>query len=116
MTRAGVPDGIVVTRHASAQLARRDPEFAKSSRSLIAAMYQEVAQALAAGRKAAHKPRWVRQTPGRLSRRSEGVRAARYVWDENERRCYVLRNKLRANSTNRRAWLVVTVFVRRDDK
>jgi hypothetical protein len=113
--------GVIVTRHALDQLRKRDPAFNESTRNLTAAFYHEVRAALAEGRIATHKPRWARQRPGRLTRRSEPIRATRIVTSECATRCYVLitahqQQLTQRTGLHRKTWVVLTAYVRRDER
>jgi hypothetical protein len=101
---------VVVSKHCMDKLRHRDPGFFERTKDPVGAVYHEVQVALREGRKAAHPPAWCRTTRGkRRTRRSEEVRAARFVWDDQRQRCYVLRP--RPNKT----WGVATVLVRREE-
>lgn len=106
--------GVVVTKHAVEMLRHRSPDLVKGSLEDFGFVLREVQAAIEAGRKSAHHPRWLRQRPGKLTRRSEQTRGARYVWDEDARRCYLLRKHM-SRKTGRRVWVVITMMARKEE-
>lgn len=109
--------GVIVTRHALAQAHRRDPEFAASTRNLVSAMFHEVQRALAEQRVSTHQPAWARRAGRHKSRRSERIRATRFVTNEQDNRCYVLTTAHQQRDLNRphqhrKTWVVLTFYAR----
>jgi hypothetical protein len=112
--------GLIVSRHATDALRRRDPEFAGRSRDLIASVCYEVHEALRQGRLAAHRPRWTRQRGGPLRRRDEKARAIRFACNADDTHCYVLiparKSQQPRNAEFSKTWVVMSVLVRRDEE
>lgn len=101
---------VVLTEHVVERAEQRIPGVAPAR--IADVVHDDVVAALAAGRKAATKPRWL---AGRGRRRSKLGRpgTVRVVWTECERRAYVLR---RVRDRGGLAWLVVTILTADDER
>ena len=96
MTKRDQP--VIVSKHACQRMRERFPEVGDIERNAAA----EVRAALAAGRRSKTKPVWASTYD-----RAKGENSTRFVWTEDQGRCYAIRPKL---INGRRGILVLTVL------
>jgi len=106
----------IVTTHAAARVTERDEGLAgcRNVRGLISG---EVVAALAAGRVSKRCPMWVRRQWIEGAPAADRAGVTRFVWDEAERRCYVVKRMHRRDDVTGRipaggvGWIVLTALV-----
>jgi hypothetical protein len=106
-------NGYRISYHCLERIAQRWPEEAKKHRVLFDFVFWEINQAFEASRVSHRRPKWAPSIMGN----EDKDRQVRFVWDEGENRCYVLRIQRRTSEEEqqyRRCYVVVTCLSRPD--
>lgn len=103
---------VYVTAHAARRAADRFPDWVPDAR-YVDSIFYEVSAALEAGRKSKTVPRWV-MTANDSRARGKASHSNRFVWNEEETRCYPVSPSQAPNG--RRKWIVLTTLQRRAEE